>query len=809
MKRKFLGARVAAGVLAMLLLLPQTALASEALGWDLLDQTTVIGKDAAVTNSNFWSDTYSTLRTEHYLTYQPSDGTTSFVTYGSGIASRTTLTSMAQSLQSQGYRVLCGINADYFEMNTGVPDGPVVTNGVLRSYSLEASSYYSAIGFRQDGSAFIGQPQLKANATFLGNTLVLAGVNKVRSETGGYYLFTEDFGTKTQNTSAGLDVILTPVTDSSTATQTTGTAGTTTQTTGTTTTTTGTTQSTKLAIGGSVTCKVTGIRQSTDANDIPKGSFVLSVNYKSDAWLVSQLQALALGDTVVLDVSCDDARWSQATEAVGGLFRLITDGAVNSDLDSATASSAQSQEPRTAVGVKADGSVVFYTIDGREYGYSVGATVKQVAKRLLELGCVDAISFDGGGSTTFEATMPDGTTTTLMNSPSDGSERKVSNALFLVSKLSATGTLGSVYVKSDQQLLLPGATAQMTASGVDSAYYPMSTGGVTWTADKGSIDSAGTYTAGTTAGAAVISAGCKDASGTNITGSTTVQVVTSPTAINVTNEQTGNSVTALALTPGEQVSLKAAAVWKLMPVAGGDSCFTFTADSAVGTIDPQGNFTASSTDGTGNLTVTAGDKTVTIPVTVKKPSPFVDTEDNWAEKYINQLYDLGVTTGVTTDQGLCFYPASNITRGEFFLMVARYMGLDVTQYASQTLPFADASSIPDWAVNGVKAMYAKGILTGSKEGSKLYAKADSTITRAEAMTILGRTLGTSATCNLSAYTDAADIPQWALSYVQTLVAKGVVNGDNAGRLNPTANLTRAEVSKILVTMKDLTSTASN
>ncbi len=40
-----------------------------------------------------------------------------------------------------------------------------------------------------------------------------------------------------------------------------------------------------------------------------------------------------------------------------------------------------------------------YTIDGRQSGYSIGATLTQVAERMVELGCVTALSLDGGGST--------------------------------------------------------------------------------------------------------------------------------------------------------------------------------------------------------------------------------------------------------------------------------------------------------------------------------------------------------------------------------------------------------------------------
>lgn len=62
--------------------------------------------------------------------------------------------------------------------------------------------------------------------------------------------------------------------------------------------------------------------------------------------------------------------------------------------------------PRTALGVRNDGSVVFYTVDGRLSGHSKGVTLAQLANRMLELGCVEAVNLDGGGSTAIHSIYP-------------------------------------------------------------------------------------------------------------------------------------------------------------------------------------------------------------------------------------------------------------------------------------------------------------------------------------------------------------------------------------------------------------------
>ena len=105
--------------------------------------------------------------------------------------------------------------------------------------------------------------------------------------------------------------------------------------------------------------------------------------------------------------------------------------------------------------------MIFYAIDGHQSGYSVGATLTQVAQRLIELGCVDAVGLDGGGSTTIGATMPGNSSMEILNVPSGGSQRAVTNGIFLVSDLKPTGTLDHFYVTPYDSIVLPGAQVSL------------------------------------------------------------------------------------------------------------------------------------------------------------------------------------------------------------------------------------------------------------------------------------------------------------------------------------------------------------
>jgi hypothetical protein len=206
--------------------------------------------------------------------------------------------------------------------------------------------------------------------------------------------------------------------------------------------------------------------------------------------------------------------------------------------------------------------------------------------------------------------------------------------------------------------------------------------------------------------------------------------------------------------------------------------------------------TVAATDSSGNI----GRASQTINSDNTNASPFADMADHWAKSYTDYLFELHAISGIATDAGQCFYPNRSITRGDFALMTARWMGLDLETYSSTSLPFADSSSIPSWSLNAVKAMYTLGFMKGSQTQTGLYANATSSITRAEAMTILGRiqVKGYPST-SLSSFQDASTVPNWASSYLSSLVAQGVVSGFN-GMLRPSDSVSRAEVAKMLVSI---------
>ena len=150
----------------------------------------------------------------------------------------------------------------------------------------------------------------------------------------------------------------------------------------------------------------------------------------------------------------------QIQEAVGGFGAvLIKDGNVVTTDNGGRAS-------RTAIGIKADGSVVMMVLDGRQEPFSAGGSMVEIAQIMLEAGCVHAINLDGGGSTTF-ASKPEGSdNVVVVNRPSDGYQRSVATSLVAVSTAKSSKEFDHANITSDYDYLTVGTQLQMTANGV-------------------------------------------------------------------------------------------------------------------------------------------------------------------------------------------------------------------------------------------------------------------------------------------------------------------------------------------------------
>ena len=160
---------------------------------------------------------------------------------------------------------------------------------------------------------------------------------------------------------------------------------------------------------------------------------------------------------------------SDLQTAVGGDAILVNNGEVVPESGSYGAL----KYSRTAIGIRADGTVLTFVTYGLRAPISCGRTYDQMAQMLKNAGCVSAIALDGGGSSTYCA-RPEGTDKLVVsNSPADGAERAVSSSLLVVSTAVKTGVFDHAVLSPNNEVYTPGSTVQFEAKGVDTAGMAM------------------------------------------------------------------------------------------------------------------------------------------------------------------------------------------------------------------------------------------------------------------------------------------------------------------------------------------------
>ena len=299
------------------------------------------------------------------------------------IVLRETVSAMQKRLSTQATSV--GVNGDYFAVADGRPSGILLRDGVL---ATPPNSARSSAGVTLDGLLDVRRVSFRGTWRGAGQRRALNFLNKVPG-TNGISLFTPDWGVATPRVPGAFMVGLGAFPPA--------------------------TPNTDLAVPVTAAAAATSMR-------IEPGTAVLVARGNAAA----KLQAEALPGSIVALRLILQPDWSVVSDAIGGGPVLVRDGApVYRSNEGFTTSQLAPRGPRTAVGQRADGGIVFLTTDGRQPGLSVGMTNFELAQALVRFGAVRGMGLDGGGSSTlaFEGTV--------LNSPSDGRERAVSTALML------------------------------------------------------------------------------------------------------------------------------------------------------------------------------------------------------------------------------------------------------------------------------------------------------------------------------------------------------------------------------------------
>ena len=276
------------------------------------------------------------------------------------------------SAMSDMAEAAAAINASYF-----APSGEIL--GLLKlDGTIVGTTYFrrSAVGFAADGRTYFGPVDYSGTVTLGKRSWPVGGVDAERGED-SLVIYNHYYGSTTRTNEYGQEYIVR---------------------------------------GG----RVAAVNLSD--SPIPEDGLVISVHGKAkDAFA-----QVKVGDAVRV-AEAIGAPWESLPTVIGAGPMLVKDGIahVTAEEEEFPPDIARGRAPRTAFGVTAEGHYLLAVVDGRQ-SHSIGCTLQEMAEFMLQFGAVQAINFDGGGSS---ALVVGGE---LENSPSDGQERAVGSALALL-----------------------------------------------------------------------------------------------------------------------------------------------------------------------------------------------------------------------------------------------------------------------------------------------------------------------------------------------------------------------------------------
>ena len=730
--------------LALLPTVPASA-AGGVWGEPIAGWTETLAEGAALTGNTYW--TGSDYRAEHYIEYAPGGAVTLQAVSGDVLCSNDSLTGAAAALEARGEHTLAGVNGGYYTFATLEAVGVVAQKGVLR---CDDEGLY-AVGFYADGGgAVIGKPGVSLTVEADGEFFTVERLNRTRG--GGLALFTADFDDETHAAGPGWNIVCIP--------------------------------DGELPFHGSVTLTVERVEAAKGGVAIPEGRAVLSLAGDIEDEAPEWLDGLEAGEELTLYADCA-AGWEDVDSAVGILYPLILNGAVVEKLETAAA-------PRSAVGVRDDGSVVLYTVDGRQSGYSVGAGLDAVARRMKELGCVAAGALDGGASTNLGAVLPGDSVLSQVNSPSGGSVRKVVNHILLTTKEPSAGAARlALYPRRIDALA--GAEVALSVKAADwYGHAEMVPENIRFTVSDGlgSVRDGMFIAEGEGTGTITVSAdGLESAS-------IPVRVVASPDSIEIYGEVYGKRIETITLAPGQEVDFTARAMKNHVLLQSADECFAWEIEPSGGELDETGHLVPGPASGSAVMTVRAGETVREATVKVWSGVPFEDvavTDEHFdAVKYVYDN-DIFKGTGETV-----FEPETVMNRGMLVTVLWRMNGAPEAEAAPD---FSDVSP-EDWYGPAVAWASETGLVNGYDDGA--FGPLDD-LTREQILTILHRYAGSPepADWRIETRPDVREVSVYAYLPLAWAAAAEIVDGDADGNLLPGEPMTRAAVAEVLMRYLEL------
>ncbi|MGO4495299.1 family 43 glycosylhydrolase [Paenibacillus sp. 2RAB27] len=179
------------------------------------------------------------------------------------------------------------------------------------------------------------------------------------------------------------------------------------------------------------------------------------------------------------------------------------------------------------------------------------------------------------------------------------------------------------------------------------------------------------------------------------------------------------------------------------------------------------------------------------------PVSFSDVSTHWAKDAVNNLGSRMIIGGIGND---LFNPDADITRAEFTAIIVRGLGLKLE---NRTSNFSDVKAA-DWYSSAIMTAQSSHLIDGFEDGT---FRPGDRITREQAMAIIAKAMemtglkakltNHNAADVLRTYTDATESAPWAMSGIANSIQAGIVSGRDEATLAPKANITRAEVAKMV------------
>lgn len=372
-----------------------------------------------------------------------------------------TLTNQIEREQIKGKKVVAGINADMFEMTSGFSTGPQVRDGfVLTGFSSRSEeNIYPVFGMTKEGKPFIDYIHMQASLTILESnaSISIDNVNREKFKESIILLNNllnderkVDFKDYYKN--GALTVIK------------------------------GISQ---IELGKEYEGVVVDLGINKKEIIIPKDSIVLASNGKKFNWVKDNLK---VGDKVKIKVEFD----KPTKDVIGTYAFIVKDGKALTSQEiinnGAKPTHVNSKRARTAIGITNDNRIIALVVDyGNKDGYiSDGATYQEIGIYMKNLGAVNAVVLDGGGSTQMNIKFPWEDSSKVVNRLSDGRERNITNGILFADNSGLSYVLNNIYFSENDVYIYKNSQYPLKLLGYDTNYnrVDLKEADIKWTIDK-------------------------------------------------------------------------------------------------------------------------------------------------------------------------------------------------------------------------------------------------------------------------------------------------------------------------------------